>query len=146
MPSCPRSSPEVNRPSGFYWQISRTFEPVFKAVAAAGLIQPGYQSIGVYFDDPSSTPEDQLRSHAGFIVSADTPVPEGLEVAVIPAGRSYVHRHLGSYTKMMDGWMYLWGEFGKLGETPTGAPYEIYINDCGDVPEADLITDLHIPI
>jgi AraC family transcriptional regulator len=129
--------------SGFYHQIGSAFKKVFEIVGKAGLIEPGYQSIGVYFDDPSVTPEDQLRSHAGFIVKTDSPIPEGLEVTEIVPGRSLVHRHLGSYATMMESWMTVWAD---LKDAPKGPCFEIYINDCSEVPEADLITDLHIPI
>src|SRR5262245_30912742 len=53
---------------GSYMQIGRAFEPLFGWFAARGLLGSATRSIGVYYDDPFSVAEDELRSRAGLVV------------------------------------------------------------------------------
>ena len=82
---------------GPYHEIGKAFEQLHHAAAAANLAGQGRVLVGIYYDDPETTPAEQLRSAAGVLVEANTPIPSSLTETVLPPGR-YLHaRYLGAY-------------------------------------------------
>ena len=63
---------------GPYQEIGRTFGRLDDILTRAGL--PHRELVGVYYDDPAVTPEDQLRSDAGVLIDEGVPLPAGLRV------------------------------------------------------------------
>ena len=53
--------------------------------------------------------------------------------------------HKGPYDTVGQSWMAIFQHAAKLGRTP-GAGWEIYLNDPGDTPAAELLTDIHLPL
>ncbi len=49
-------------------------------------IDPGAQ-VTVIFDDPRSTPPERRRAHAGYLIPAYAPLPDGLREGAVPARR-----------------------------------------------------------
>lgn len=131
---------------GPYQQIGRAFGRLDEIVRGAGL--PHRELVGVYYDDPSTTPEDQLRSDAGVIVDDGVVLPPGLEEQRVPAGRYAIAEHAGSYA----GLPAAWGEFKRAiaiqtGQaTPRGYTFELYRNTPMDVPVSELRTALYMSL
>jgi AraC family transcriptional regulator len=72
---------------GDYINIGSTFERLSALAAAQGLFGPHTRSFGIYYDDPSATPRESLRSDA-CITLPDRGVPGGdLELREIRGGR-----------------------------------------------------------
>ncbi len=134
---------------GPYHEIGPAFEKLAGIAGQAGLFgQPGVAMLGIYHDDPNTTPPNELRSHAAATVPEGTPVPEGLEEMVVPAGRYACYTHVGPYEGLPGAWQRLVGEWlPESGETwGTGASLERYLNDPGQVPPEQLRTELRIPL
>jgi len=131
---------------GPYQEIGRTFGRLDDILTRAGL--PHRELVGVYYDDPAVTPEDQLRSDAGVLIDEGVPLPAGLEEQRVPGGRFARAEHAGSYAGLPDAW----GEFKRAiaAQTgianPRGYTFELYRNTPMDVPEGELRTLLYMSV
>lgn len=137
------------RHTGPYNQISEAFERLGEIAGPAGLVsQPGAAMLGIYHDDPDSTPPDQLRSEAALVVPENMPLPEGVVEQHLPAGRYACALHVGPYEQLGDAWARFMGEWlpasgHRIGN---GASYEIYLNDPTNTPKEELRTEIYISI
>ena len=135
---------------GPYIQINEAFERLGQIAGSAGLIQPPRtEMVGIFYDDPDSTPADQLRSDAGITVAPDVPLPKGLEEHRVPAGSYASTVHVGPYEQLGDAWARLMGEWlpasGK--RIKSDAPsYEVYLNTPMTTPKNELRTEIRIPV
>ena len=132
---------------GAYHKISEAFTRLGQLAGPAGLFGPGTRTLGLYYDDPESTAEADLRSEAAVSVSDGARIPEGLNEKAIPSGTYAVALHEGSYQTLGDTWSELMG--GWLPESDyrvTGVPFECYLNMPGSVPDEELRTELYIPV
>ena len=133
---------------GSYMDIAEAFQRLNALVTAANLANRDTLLIGIYHDDPATTPEDRLRSDAAISVPAKTRLPPGLKEMAIAAGR-YAHTtHLGPYDGLGDAWGYLRNEWlsqsgERLGE---GMSYEVYRNTPMNAKPDELLTDLYLPL
>lgn len=133
---------------GSYMRISEAFQRLNELVTAAGLSDSDTKLVGVYHDDPSTTPENKLRSDAAITIAAKTKLPPGLAELVIPAGR-YAHAmHVGPYTGLGEVWGYLKNEWLQQNkEKPgKGMSYEVYRNTPMNAEPHELVTDLYLPL
>jgi AraC family transcriptional regulator len=133
---------------GSYMGIREAFQRLHDLTTAAGLSDQDTSLVGVYHDDPSTTPEDQLRSDAAIAVPAKTKLPAGLTELVIPAGR-YAHTtHVGPYTGLGGVWAHLKNDWLKQsGEKLNDAmSYEIYRNTPMTAKPHELVTEVYMPL
>jgi AraC family transcriptional regulator len=145
--SVPRRLAAV-RHTGPYNKIGPAFRELGKIAAPAGLFRnPDARMVGVYHDDPNTTEADKLRSAAGVIISDDAPIPPGLAEEAIQGGEFAVTTHLGPYDGLPAAWRRA-GEAVAAGgrKHRNAASYEIYLNDPTQVAEAELKTEIWIPI
>jgi len=133
---------------GSYMRINEAFQRLNDLVTKAGLSNSDTKLVGIYHDDPSTTPEDKLRSEAAITIPAKTKLPRGLTEQTIPAGR-YAHTtHLGPYEGLGEAWGHLKNEWLKQNrETPgKGMSYEVYRNTPMNAKPHELVTDLYLPL
>ena len=134
---------------GPYNQIPQAFGRLNAIAGSAGLFrQPGAAMVAIYYDDPETTPQEQLRSDAAIIVPEDVTLPEGLDDKHIAGGRYARAVHVGPYETLGDAWARFLGEWlpasgNRIG---TGEMYEIYRNDPTKVPSNELRTDMYISL
>jgi AraC family transcriptional regulator len=133
---------------GSYMRIPEAFQRLNDLVTAAGLSDRDTKLVGIYHDDPSTTPEARLRSDAAITISAKTKVPRGLTELVIPAGRYAHSTHVGPYTGLGEVWGHLRSEWlpksgEKLGD---GMSYEVYRNTPMNAKPHELVTDVYLPL
>jgi len=135
--------------TGAYNQIGPAFRKLGAIGAGARLFaHPDAMMIGVYKDDPRTTPVDQLRSAAGIVIPEGAKIPAELVEERAPGGRFACATHHGSYETLPDAWNKLWSELIPAGgyQRRTAPSYERYINDPSQVKAADLLTEICIPI
>jgi AraC family transcriptional regulator len=134
------------RHRGPYNQINEAFEKLGNVAGPAGLFNdPAVQMVGLYYDDPETTPAEQLRSDAGLVVSRSTKIPSGLAEQRIPAGDYAVTLHVGPYEALPDVWARFMGEWlpaSGYRVADDGLSYELYLNDPSQVPKEQLRTEL----
>ena len=134
---------------GPYNQIPEAFGKLNTIAHRAGLFRhPGAAMIAIYYDDPETTAQDELRSEAGIVVPDAIELPDGLEEQRIAGGRYARAVHLGWYETLGDAWARFLGEWlpssgHRIG---TGSMYEIYRNDPTKVPKNELLTDMYISL
>jgi AraC family transcriptional regulator len=134
---------------GPYNQVAQAFERLGSIAGPAGLFaQPGAAMVGLYYDDPESTPQEELRADAGIVIPPATPLPAGLTEQRLPAGRYAKVIHRGSYEQLGDTWARLLGEWlpasgHRIGSTPS---FELYRNTPMDTPKEQLVTEIYAPL
>jgi AraC family transcriptional regulator len=134
--------------TGPYARINEAFKQLDPLAKAAGLVGRGASLIAVYRDDPMKTPEAQLRSAAGIMISAMTKVPPSLTEVKLEPGR-YAHlTHTGPYEGLPKAWQRLWTEWlPTSGHKPAAGPsYELYRNTPATTASEELVTELYLPL
>ena len=133
---------------GPYNQISKAFAKLGPLAGRAGLFAlPGVMMVGIYYDDPETTPAAELQSDAGLVIPAGTPIPDGLASTTIPAGRYAMTTHRGPYDRLGDTWGQLFAWIAQQNHRVAhNKSFEIYRNDPTNTAPADLVTDLYAPI
>lgn len=137
------------RHTGPYSQISQSFAQLGAIAGPAGLeMQPGTGVIAIYYDDPESTPAEELRADAAIIVPEDVPMPPGLTEQRLPGGRYARTVHRGPYELLGDTWARLMGEWLPASgyRAGSGPSYEQYLNTPGSAAPEDLETVLHLSL
>jgi AraC family transcriptional regulator len=132
---------------GPYHEIGRTFGQL-----AGWLKEKGIEAgpfVGLYYDDPSTTPPADLKSDAGALV------PDGfstndprVHIIDVGGGKYAVATHVGPYHTMGESWTRLMGEwFPASGCAHRMAPgLEIYVDDCDTVGPENARTELCAPV
>lgn len=134
---------------GPYHEIGPVFGRLYQWATANGA--PLGMAVGIWHDDPGSTPPHELRSDACIVVpeSYTPPDVEGApKLAHIAGGRYAMATHIGSYEGLGDAWQRFIGQaIPAAGYETIDAPdFEMYMNDCEKVPVEEVRTDLYAPI
>jgi AraC family transcriptional regulator len=133
---------------GPYNRISEAFQRLGEIAGPAGFLRGDALMLAIYYDDPETTPAEQLRSHAGLTVPDNVRLPTEVIEMRLPAGRYARAIHMGPYTTLGDAWARMMGEWlpssgNRVGVGPT---YEVYRNNPSNTRPEELRTDLYIPI
>jgi AraC family transcriptional regulator len=133
---------------GPYDGIGPAFERLMQIVDDQRLQDEMVEFLGVYFDDPRSVPEADLHALAAIRVREDLPLPEGLVQARLPAGRYARVQVPGPYSGLPAAYEWTHGTWlPGSGEPEREAPsFEIYVRHPGSVPEAELLTEIYVPL
>ncbi len=133
---------------GAYFEISRAFQKLSAVMASRDLFRNAGRMIAVFYDDPQSTPEADLRSHAGFEITRRSDLSAPLEDVTLPGGRQAVLTYKGPYAGLPAAYDELFGIWlPASGEEPADTPsFEVYLNSPMDVAPEDLVTELHLPL
>jgi AraC family transcriptional regulator len=133
---------------GDYQTIPNTFGRLANMAGALGLFGPDTRSFGIYYDDPSATPVEALRSEACLTVPDDWAPSGDLERREIRGGRYAVVLHVGPYAELSRAYAWLYGTWlAQSGEEAADAPcVEAYLNDARSVPAAELRTEIWLPL
>ncbi len=133
---------------GPYFEISQAYEKL-AALAGARTLWPQVKGcLGVFYDDPDTTPAAELSSHAALEVGPETPLAPPLEEISLEGGKVAVLRLKGPYSGLAPAYAYLYGTWlPQSGEEPRDTPsHEIYLNSPDDSAPEDLLTDICIPL
>jgi AraC family transcriptional regulator len=109
----------------------------------------GTQVVGVYHDDPKSTPEAELRSDAGLSVPSDYEPSKGDEVHMVDvAGGEYACLvHEGHYATLGKTYREVTDWIRANGRMMSDKPCcEVYLNTPRDTAPEDLRTEVRVPI
>jgi AraC family transcriptional regulator len=136
------------RHAGPYNRIPEAFKRLNEIAVRASLGGPGTTLLAIYHDDPETTPAAELRSEAAVTLAPDAALPAGLEERRLAAGRYAFTTHVGPYEQLGDVWVRLIGDWlPRSGHRLRDAEsFELYRNTPGEVPAAELVTELYIPL
>ncbi len=132
---------------GPYNQIGAKIGALCEWGAAHGADSANNDVMAIYYDDPKTTPPEQLRSDAALKVD-DKMQPEGdVKIATIEGGLYAVGIYIGPYSGIGQAWGEFMAQLGQMGRKSRPLPcFELYVNDPCCTPEAELITLLYEPI
>jgi AraC family transcriptional regulator len=133
---------------GPYIEIGRSFETLFGRAHASGLLPADIRMIGVFYDDPTVVPDDQLRARASVVADGTNNAIPPLELIEIGGGDCAVLRYQGPYADMRAAYVWLFGTWlPQSRREPADAPvFEEYLNSPRDTPPAQLLTELCLPL
>jgi AraC family transcriptional regulator len=138
----------LRRVGGAYTALNAWFGQVWNWAESAGLTERMLGIYGIPLDDPASIAEDALRYDACFAFGDVPEPPAPFAIAMLPSGPHAVMRHHGSYDGLEDADQQLIGDWLlQSGREPADAPlYHHFHNDPEHTPEAELITDILLPL
>lgn len=132
-------------------QIGASFEMLGAwAIRHPTLTEKG-RVMAIYNNSPQDTPEDDLDTDVAVALAPGVEVqelPEAVRLIDIPGGRHLVHRHVGPYEQLAFVWPRLMRDVvaARGIGLANRAPFDWYRNDPREVPPADLITDICLPL
>lgn len=133
---------------GSYMEIERAFGRLHQIFEKHQLYAPGQKMIAVYFDDPTATPTEKLRSFAAMSIADGSGLPEPLQAFALAGGPCAILRHFGPYAEMKASYDWLFGvwlpQSGR--EAADALAYEVYVNTPMDAAPKDLVTDICLPL
>jgi AraC family transcriptional regulator len=106
------------------------------------------RTFGIYYDDPTSKPKNELRSDACLEIPKSF-VPDGdAKLLHTPGGRSAVFTFTGPYSELEKPYRWLYDTWlPQSGEEVRDAPpFEEYLNDARNTPPQHLKTAICIPL
>ena len=112
------------------------------------LINETTRSIGVCFDDPHITKENNCRYDVAITVDKDfTPIGK-VGKKMLKGGKYVVFKHKGPYEKLDDTYDAIYGKWlfesgVELSDEPT---FDLYVSDPMTTAPADLETHIYVPI
>lgn len=133
---------------GDYHQINAAFQRLSIIAAGQGVFGATTRVFGIYYDDPSITPRDALRSEACITVPDHWTPNAEVQLGEIRGGRYAVTLHLGAYPELGRRYTWLYGTWlPHSGEESADAPcIEEYLNDARIVPPTELRTEIWLPL
>jgi AraC family transcriptional regulator len=136
------------RHTGPYQECGPTFQKMMNYCMANKLFGPSSLVIGVGWDDPKTTPPDQIRYDACLTVDESFQPDGEVKVQTLEGGNYAVAAHVGPYETMaetyrwfIDTWLPASGKQMRM--LPM---YEVYRNSPADTPPEKLLTDIHMAI
>src|SRR5579859_2879070 len=128
-------------------KLDAVFGVVWGWAVEVGLIDRLQGIYGIPFDDPESVAAEELRYDACLALGEVTP-PPAFRLLSLPGGKMARLRHYGSYQgletttqSLFEDWL-LTSDY-EPADHPT---FNHYLNDPEVTPEAELITDIYLPL
>ncbi|OPL18378.1 MAG: hypothetical protein AVO35_05910 [Candidatus Aegiribacteria sp. MLS_C] len=136
---------------GAYNRIGEAFERLCGLASENGIpMMEGSKWLGIYWDDPSEVPQEELRSEACMTVIGDPSVPVAEDVAsrLLDAGTYLVGTYVGAYSGLGEAWGCIWEELQRRNLVPGKSPcFELYMSGGEDgLPEEEWVTELCVPV
>ncbi len=133
---------------GSYEGIGKCFEQLAQTASQENLWSRTAGMVGVHYSDPNVVNAEDLRAHAGLVITDQDPVPQTMEEVVLPAGPCAVLNYKGPYAAIKVAYDYLYGDWlPKSGKEPADLPpYEMYLNDPAETEESELLTNIIVPL
>lgn len=132
---------------GDYMEIGAVFEKLFMYGVSQNLVTETTKSFGLYYHDPASVKQSELRSKAcatipsGAVLKGD----DAPDTMTIPTGRYATLLFKGSYAELNKPYDWMFGEWlPNSGYEAADFPaMEEYINDPKETPPSELLTRIH---
>lgn len=133
---------------GSYRQIGESFEKLVGLVATRGLMPHVSGMVGIYYDDPMATPEEELRSRAALVIQDESVVDAPLETDTLAGGTYAVLTLKGPYSELPAAYDWLYSKWLKEHDHALRAEpcYEDYINNPREVAASELVTKICVPV
>lgn len=133
---------------GDYQKVGHTFDRVYTWAATRGLLGKGTRTIGVYYDDPQTIAEKELRADAGIIVADGAALEGEIRAVEIPPMLCASVLHKGPYAELETPYRYLFRDWlPQSGREAADFPcFEEYLNNPRELPASEWLTRIYLPI
>lgn len=132
---------------GLYNQIGAKIGALCEWGATHGAGGPDNDVMAIYYDNPQTTPPEQLRSDAALKVDENVQADGDVKITTIEGGLYAVGTYIGAYCGIGQAWGEFMAQLGQMGRKSRPAPcFELYVNDPCSTPEAELITEFYEPV
>ena len=133
---------------GAYMEIGKAFDYLGGWLEEHDKVTTETRLVALYYDDPTTVPEERLRSRAGILVSGDDHFESPFELTDICGGTYAVLHHRGPYSELPRAYQWLYGEWlANSGRQAADEPVlEEYLNTPRDTAPADLLTEICVPL
>ena len=133
---------------GDYMGIGTKFEQMYMKTGMLGLLGEKTRSMGLYYGDPQSVPEEELRSAACISIdSSQLSIIEGesLSTYILPEGKYATLLFKGPYSELSQAYSWLFGHWLPNSGLQAGnfPPIEEYLNNPRETAPEDLLTRIH---
>lgn len=134
--------------TGSYMTIDHAMGKLFAELLQRSLLPAEPAMIGMFFDDPDLGSEHALRSRACLPIPVSIAIEMPLVETVLRGGAYAKLSYKGPYADMRGAYRWLLGTWlPASGYEPDDAPiFEAYLSDPRHVPQAELRTDIHLPL
>lgn len=136
------------RHTGPYQDCKSAWDKLCGWACPKGLFNQQTEILGVCYDDPDVTPADKIRYDACLSVVGEVVESRGVCRQQLPAGLYACYLHKGPYNTLKEAYARLCGEWiPASGYAIRNAPsVERYLNSPDQTPEAELLTEIRIPV
>lgn len=133
---------------GDYQAIGGRFEELTAWAGANGLFERPRRWFAIYYDDPVTVPEPDLRSEACVEIEPGRTLAPGMIERRLEPGRFATIVHKGPYAELERVYRWLYGEWlPASGEEAADRPsFEEYLNNPREVPPSDWLTEIFLPL
>jgi len=133
---------------GPYTECGRAWEQLMSYAGRKRLLGPNVMCFGLCYDDPESTPPEEIRYDACIDVPEGLAVEPPFEVVQFEGGEYAATLHAGPYERLAATYQRLYGEWlPQSGRELREAPcVEVYQNSPQDTRPEDLRTDVFVPL
>ena len=133
---------------GDYMHVGNKFEQLFLYANSKDLLSEKTRSIGIYYDDPKSVPESELRSTACISVDEGFSLQghdKDLVKKQIPAGQCATVVFKGPYAELEQAYDWFFGSWlpNSGHEAADHPPFEEYLNDPKTTQPSELLTKIY---
>jgi effector-binding domain-containing protein len=121
--------------------MAEAFSKIYHAVVSAGMEPVG---------EPLTRYDDMAEGMATFECAIPVPAPIAASGEVVPSiiggGETAYTVHIGPYQQIADTWEALTAWVESQSRTPAALGWEVYLDDPGEVSEAELRTEIYMPL
>lgn len=136
------------RHTGPYAEVGPAWETLMAWAGPRGLLGPQTEYFAMSYDDPDITPAEKLRCDVCVVVPPSVSAEGPVGIQEVPAGEYAIVRHLGPFSNLIKTYTWVYAEWlpGSGYECRDLPPLEYYRNYSPTTPEAELITDIFLPV
>ena len=121
--------------------MAEAYPKIYHAITSAGL-QPAGMPLARYFEMDESSTTFECAIPVPEPIAATSEVKPGS----IGGGEVACTVHVGPYRKVGETWAALTAWVTEQGRAPAGPGWEVYVDDPNEVPEAELRTEVCVPV
>jgi effector-binding domain-containing protein len=121
--------------------MAEAFPKIYHAVVSSG-VEPAGRPLARYFD---MGPEDTTFECAIPVPSPFRASGE-VEAGSVGGTEAAFTVHVGPYDTIGATWQALMGWVAEQGKSPSGPGWESYLDEPGQVPDAELRTEIYLPV
>jgi AraC family transcriptional regulator len=133
---------------GPYNEIGEAFGRLMRWAGPRGVMNASAKVLGIYHDDPDTTPVEKLRSSACVSVPEGTKADGDIGIMTVPGGTFAVGHFEIAQDEFGAAWNALMGEWlpGSGWQPDERMCYELYLNDQETHPQRKFIIDICEPV